>query len=267
MKKETLQREYITNGLQQHEIGEKYNISQSQVSRLMIKFNIEVRPKHKNIDESLTIEEEQFIFGKLLGDGSVYQGPTSVNARIGFAHIVKNKDYVDYCYRLIKRWCHKPPRYVKYKRNPKVYKNPEGEKYVLETMSHPEFSRIRRLFYERGRKIVNRDILNNITPLGLAIWYQDDGSLEKCSRSHKPNGARLHTLQFPKESVEMIVQWLEETYDIKANLNRSQKGKDGISQYSIRIGKKQLDKFFNLIKPYVVDSMKYKIVDDIVRSS
>lgn len=266
MKKETLEREYLENRLTQKQIAEKYNVSRTTIIRNMQKHGIQVRPRRDMPNAELTDLEEQFLFGKLLGDGSIYKGPSSLNYRLGFAHGMEQKDYIDYCYQFISRWCNQPPVYREQKRDPKVYKTDTLKKYVLESKSHPEFGRLHRYFYEHGRKIINKDILSSLTPLSWAVWYQDDGSLETDHRYGTVNGMKLHTNQFPKESVELIVSWLKTKFNINATINKTQKGKDGINQYCVRISKSSIIDFSNLIRPYVHPTMEYKIVDDIVRS-
>lgn len=265
MKKETLEREYLENGLTQKQIAEKYNVSRTTIVRRMQEYGIQPRPRHSMPDEELTDLEEQFLLGKLLGDGSIYLGNSSLNYRLGFAHCVKQKEYIEYCYSFIARWCNQPPQYREQKRDPKVYKTDTLCKYVLESKSHPEFGRLHRYIYEHGRKVINRDILSSLTPLSWAIWYQDDGSLETDRRTGNVNGMKLHVNQFPKESVDLIVSWLKTEYGINATANKSQVGKDGITQYCVRISKSSMVDFSNLIRPYVHPSMAYKIVDDIVR--
>jgi len=272
MKKETLEREYNENHLTQKQIAEKYNVSRATIIREMKKNGINARPSHARLSPELehsefTDIEEQFLFGKILGDGSIYRGTSSLNYRLGFAHCVKQKGYIDYCHTFISRWCNDKPVYREQKRDPKVYKTDTLKKYVLESKSHPEFGRFRRYFYEHGRKIINKDILSSLTPLSLAIWYQDDGSLETDSRTGKVTGMKLHVNQFPKQSVDLIVSWLKTEYSINSTANKSQKGKDGITQYCVRISKSSIIDFSNLIRPYVCPCMKYKIVDDIVRPS
>lgn len=270
MKKETLEREYLENGLTQKQIAEKYNISRVSVVRLMQEYGISTRPPYLRRspeleDAELTELEEQFLLGKLLGDGSIYLGNSSLNYRLGFAHCVKQKEYIEYCYSFITRWCSQPPQYREQKRDPKVYKTDTLKKYVLESKSHPEFGRLHRYIYEHGRKVINKDILSSLTPLSWAIWYQDDGSLETDHRTGNVTGMKLHTNQFPKESVDLIVSWLKTEYGINATANKSQVGKDGITQYCVRISKSSIVDFSNLIRPHVHPSMTYKIVDDIVR--
>ena len=267
MKKETLELEYLQNGLTQYQIAEKYNVSQQTISRKMKEYEISVRERHSLPDSRLTDVQVEFLLGKLLGDGSIYLGSGSLNHRLGFAHCIKQKEYAEYCHSFIKEWCPSGVVYRTQKRDPKVYKTDTLEKYVVESISHPEFSRIHRYIYEHGRKVINNDILSNISPLALAIWYQDDGSLEVDHRTGKVNGAKLHVNQFPLPSVELIVSWLKTRYNINATVNRSQLGKDGIPQYCLRISKSSLLDFCNIIRPYVAPCMNYKIVDDIVRPS
>ena len=260
MKKETLEKEYVTNGLTQKQIAEKYNISRKNVIYLMQSYNMKVRPKHSMPDEELSLQEEDFIFGKLLGDGSIYKGESSINHRLGFAHGEKQKEYIEYCHSFISKWCNNPPVYREQQRDPKIYSTPVLKKYVLETISHPEFSRIHRYFYEYGKKIVNNSILNSLTPFSIAIWFMDDGSLEVDHRTNSANGAKIATNCFPLESVQLICKWFKITHNINCNPNKAQIGKDGISQYCVRISKSSLKDFCNLIRPYVIDSMKYKII-------
>lgn len=267
MKKETLEREYLENGLTQKQIAEKYNVSRITIVRHMQKYGIECRYRHDMPGEEFTSVEEQFLFGKILGEGSIYKGPSSLNYRMGFAHGLKQKEYIEYCYSFISRWCNQTPKYREAKRDPKVFKTDTIKKYVLETKSHPEFGRLHRYFYEHGRKIVNKDVLSSLTSLSWAIWYQDDGSLEVDHRRGVPTGMKLHLNQFPKESVDLVVSWMKTEYGINATANKSQKGKDGITQYCMRISKSSIVDFSNLIRPYIHESMSYKIVDDIVRSS
>jgi hypothetical protein len=262
MKEETLKREYLENQLDGIKIAEKYNISVSTVYKKLKEYNIEIRPRYKNSNQVLSGKEEEFLFGKILGDGYLRPNTVSINSSFSFAHSIKQYEYCLYSYSFIKSWCSREPQYREQKRDPEVYKNPIIKKYIVETISHPEFSRLRRYFYDCGKKIINKDILSNITPLGLAIWYQDDGSLEV--QNKKNNGMRIATNQFPYESVKMISNWLKDTYDINSNPVSAGFGRDSVKQYIVRISKKSTLDFSNLIREFVHPSLHYKLVDDIV---
>lgn len=255
MKKDTLQRE--TNlGLNSHQIAEKYNISVKTVHDLGKEFNINLLIDYNN---RLTPKQEEFLFGKILGDGYIRKPIKNHNSNIEIAHGKKQKDYVWYCYEYIKEWCNNPPKDTIQKRDPKIYKTDTLEKTIFITKCHPEFSRLRRYFYEFDRKVINNDILSNLTPLSLAIWYQDDGSIEIDHRVNKVTGIRLHTLQFPLEVNQKLCKWFLDKYGLFVNVNKTQKGKDGKQLYNLRISKRSFLKFVELVQPYIHNSMKYKI--------
>ena len=41
----------------------------------------------------------------------------------------------------------------------------------------------RRILYKPNKRIAQRKLLNRLTPLGLAIWYMDDGGLSQKKRN------------------------------------------------------------------------------------
>jgi hypothetical protein len=264
MKEETLKREYTENALTITEIAEKYNKSVSTVYSHLLKFNIAIRPRHKNPTKTLTKIQEEFLFGKILGDGYLKPNTDAINSNFSFAHEIKQKDYCFYSHSFISDWCTTEPIYRTQELNPKIYKKSLVEKYVVETISHPEFSRLRRYFYEQGKKIINKDILDNLSDLSLAIWYQDDGSIETNSHSGTKVGIRLHVNQFNLTSVQLICKWFEDKYGLLCAPQKSMVGKDGQQQYCIRFAKSNTSKFCDIVKPHMDPSMCYKLVDDIV---
>ena len=204
MKEETLRRDYVENELTITEIAEKYNKAVSTVYKYLLVHNIPIRPRFKNENKILTSEQEQFLFGKILGDGYLRSNTDNTNSQFSFAHEIKQKDYCFFSYSFIKDWCNSEPTYRVQQLNPKIYKKDKCEKYVVETICHPEFTRLRRYFYDQGKKIINNDILDNLTDLSLAIWYQDDGSIETNTHSGSKVGIRLHVNQFNLASVQLI---------------------------------------------------------------
>ena len=51
--------------------------------------------------------------------------------------------------------------------------------YSFSTINHPELTAMHALCYPGGRKRLSRDWLEGLTPLSLAVWYLDDGSLNR----------------------------------------------------------------------------------------
>jgi hypothetical protein len=108
--------------------------------------------------------------------------------------------------------------------------------------------------YRGGIKSVSRKFLDYLTLQGIAIWYMDDGS-----KSFKRRDGRIHAVEvtlntyLSKEENEIIVSYFRERWDIQWGLNKSK------DSYRLRMGTHEARKFFNLIEPFIIGSMKYKI--------
>ena len=108
--------------------------------------------------------------------------------------------------------------------------------------------------YKSGKKTFPVKFLNYLTLQGLAIWFMDDGS-----KSFKRVGNRIHAVEITlntylsKEENEVIISYFKERWEIQWGLNKSK------DKYRLRMGTREGHKFFNLIEPYIIDSMRYKI--------
>jgi len=96
------------------------------------------------------------------------------------------------------------------------------------------------------------ELMNDINEIGLAIWYQDDGSY---------NNGRYCTInsnQLTYEQTEYMRNILLDKYNIEFKTSIS-KGK----YYLLRANKENSDKFINLIHKHMHPSMQYKSYIDI----
>jgi len=82
--------------------------------------------------------------------------------------------------------------------------------------------------YQGGKKKVTFDWLDRIGPLGLAIWYADDGSLQEyqCQDGHVTQRVTLHTQGFTRDEVELLAGWLRWKWDIGAEVKVSKPRSD-----------------------------------------
>lgn len=110
------------------------------------------------------------------------------------------------------------------------------------------------LFYPNDKKIIPKEALKQLTLEGIAWWYMDDGSMSIKKIDGKPRGAEitLNTYLTAEEN-QTIIDFFQNQYNITWKLNKSR------GKYRLRMGKKEGKKFFALIEPYIIDSMKYKI--------
>lgn len=185
---------------------------------------------------SLTQLQKSIIIGTVLGDGHLRIVPKRKNAFLEINHTFKQKEYVDWKYEMLKSLCKSGP----------VVRKGNGKRvaYRFTTRQNKEISEIFRNFYNKGKKIIPENIVSD--PLMFAVWYMDDGS--RCGRDN----VYLNTQQFDlKDQIKCIA--LLKQLNIESTLN-----KDKIYK-RIRIKKSSVDKFFEIISPYVIPSMQYKL--------
>lgn len=138
---------------------------------------------------------------------------------------------------------------------------------VAYSKSRNELLPIYNKVYKDGKKTITDDLLDSLTPLSLAIWYMDDGSL--CSKSESCNRygvIHLSTHAFTKEENLKIVEYFKNRYDIEFALTKDSKNRgDG---YFLRSSHKEdAQKFLKLVSPYVPEYFSYKLEKDIASGS
>jgi hypothetical protein len=104
----------------------------------------------------------QVILGSVLGDGHLIGLPH--NRRLRIAHRAQRRDYVLWKYERLGPFAAETP--TEY----------EGDLVGFETVSHPLFDDLARLFANR---FARHDVIERLLrPLGLAVWLADLGRLE-----------------------------------------------------------------------------------------
>ena len=111
----------------------------------------------------------------------------------------------------------------------------------------------KQIFDKNNVKRIKREYLDLLNPLGIAIWWMDDG----CLSIHKGNRyGKLCTECFTYEEHLIIQQYFKETWDINFDI-KIEKNR----YYFCRFNVENLKKLINIIYIYVteVPSMIYKI--------
>jgi len=182
---------------------------------------------------SLSKVQKQVILGSILGDGYMRK---KTNAHLQITHSYKQKEYVDWKYKILRNLVLTKPS--KYRGNA----NRVGYRFF--TKSTPDLTEFYDIFYKNKEKVIPNDII--LTPLTLAIWYMDDGN-----KSYK--SCYLNTQKFSKESQENLMQSLK-SIGINSNLNKDKK------YFRIRITTEGTQILFGMIKKFIIPSMYYKIL-------
>ena len=203
----------------------------------------------KRIDKykDLVIDEDahQILLGSLLGDGSLTIHKFS--PRFSENHCMKQKEYLNWKINYFEKDnIPLTTRIVILKKNGKQI---NYQLWSMETKYIPQLLYYYSLFYGNGKKEVNWKILQQLEPLGLAVWYCDDGSLYK--RNDRYNEVHIATNCFSLEQLELVKTWFKFRWDINITIRPSDN--------TISIMQDSIKKFINLIKPYIQSCMRYKI--------
>jgi hypothetical protein len=110
------------------------------------------------------------------------------------------------------------------------------------------FTPYAKMFYQEKQKQVPLCIEELLSPLSIAIWYMDDGSI----KSSQSKGVYFNTQSFSVEDIDRLCLCLKTKYQID-----SWKRPDSGS-YRIYVSGKSYEKLGSLITPYFTDDMWYK---------
>lgn len=116
------------------------------------------------------------------------------------------------------------------------------------TWTYTSFNWIREVWYLNGKKCVPLCIDQYLTPLALAIWIMDDGS-------KVGNGLKFSSNSFTYDDCLMLVRILNEKFNLKASVQLA----GTKNQYIIYIWKQSMDNLRNIVSPYIIPEMKYKL--------
>ena len=188
---------------------------------------------------------EQILLGSLLGDGGLDMG--SRNARFTVKHCSRDRNYLFWKFSILRAtgW---------FVGLPKFRPNRNSGSWRIQSMQVPTFTDYYHLFYHDGRKGVLLEVLNKLEPLGLAVWYMDDGHLGY-SYGIYPS-VWLYTQSFSREENLMIQLWLRQKYGVRLNLTKVKTGSGFLLKSSAQC---EARKFLKIVTPYILPCMARKL--------
>lgn len=208
----------------------------------------------------LTQIQQDILFGTLLGDGNLQTETKGKTWRYRAIHKSEHKDYLLHKYENLKSLCKSEPIYetIYDSRTCKEY-----QRVYFNTVINSSLSLYADMFYTFDKtnqtwvKDVPINLETSLTARALAYFYMDDGSLKWEGHS---NAMRISTESFSEEGVNRIKSAIENLYNVKITL-LSKSLKAGKIGYITVIPEKSSSAFREIIKPYLVDCMKYKVSD------
>lgn len=207
-------------------------------------YNVNLKNKIlKNIplsDSSLSI-----ILGSILGDGSLKMHKNYKNARFKFRHSIVQKDYFDWKVSMLKEISSE---------NSVIFQKPDGfstvQKLLYQSKALESLTTIYDRTHSHNKIEIKRSWLNHLTPLSLAIWWLDDGSLI----SNRRKGV-ICTDGFSKASVNLLSKYLFVVWNVSTRVasisgkNRKLSKQD--EYFRLWLSTTELKKFLRIILPYI----------------
>ena len=200
----------------------------------------------------LSIEQKEAIIGLMLGDASLQSQNKGKTYRIKFEWGDKNKAYVLHVFNLFDEWVLSQP-------HKKERLSPKGNLVInwgFQTFSHKAFNYLAELFLldKGGKKGISENlVLDHLTPRGLAYWFMDDGGKLDYNKNSKNRSVVLNTHSFTDLEVEKMSDQISDKFYLLCEV-RSNKNKKNIV-----IKDTSYPRFYQLINPYLLEEMKYKL--------
>ena len=191
----------------------------------------------------LSVRTKEIILGSLLGDGSLAINDKYANARFSFRHSTAQEIYFFWKVRELKEISSEHCFWLQGKEKPDGW----GEKkYRFQSRALPQLTELFFLTHGNGYRtqiLIRRKWLNQLSPLSLAIWWQDDGSLVSDSRQ-----GVICTDGFSLEEVKILDRYMKKVWNINTAIGTVKQ----TGRYRLWIrSTKELEKFLRIIIPHI----------------
>jgi ubiquinol-cytochrome c reductase cytochrome b subunit len=187
------------------------------------------------------------IFGSLLGDTYGEKRLLEIGTRFSFSQEAVHVEYMLFLHKLLSElgYCNPNLPFI----TTRLGSKGKIRKIIkFSTWTFTSFNWIYDLWYNNKIKHVPECIDHYLTPLALAIWIMNDGA--KVGQSLK-----FFTNSFSYNDCLLIIKALNTNFNIKASIQSAGK-KD---QYIINIWKESMTDLINIVSPYIISEMRYKL--------
>lgn len=219
------------------------NLIKNNENNKKLKSYLTYTPLHKDFISIL--------YGSLLGNGNCYGEKRDIKTRFIFYQENIHKEYLLYYYNLINQFglCSNNLPIIK---NKLVSKGKIKKFIKFNTWSYIKLNWIYNNWYKNNIKILPYDIEYYFTPLTLAILIMNNGI--KINK-----GLKIITDNFNYEEHIKLKNILYNKYNLNISIHKII-NKNNI-KYSLYIYPNSIDKLYLIIQPYLISSMKYKLIN------
>ena len=211
----------------------------------------------RRITKKLSKEQKSLLVGLLLGDGTI-----SSNYVFKLSHSEAQREFLEWKIDLLNKFGFKNNGVKEYISTCGYY---NGNKVLYSQMSlNPTIKALRRTVYT-PKKHITRRLLNWLTPIGLAIWYMDDGCINV--NTSKQRSSIQHTIKIATcvdlDTAQVVIDYFKEVWDVQFRPFKEGKGTYSTASST----ESDCAAFIQIIRPYIqqVPSLLYKIRDNFTK--
>lgn len=236
-------KELFNKGLGDKEIAETLGMSVDGIYAYRVRHGYLRESYISNIEIPLTPFQEQVMIGTMLGDSSFkFEKTKGVNPSLSCTHCVEQRELCEKKAEIFSSYdstCNYYIRNTPDKRSGKYYEN-----YTMRTKTNPVFLPYYKAFYLDGKKIIPIDLIKEkFTAVSLAYMFMDDGMKYK-------SGYGICTNCFSVENINEFRKVLLDKFNIHTSI---------FQRNVLYIKARSRDIFTQLVEPYFVDCMRYKL--------
>jgi len=190
----------------------------------------------------------QIVIGTMLGDATITQHQTGQSPALSFAHATAQTEWLQT----------KAAALVGFRgTTTSGYANVAGKIHTsikFRTAAGAFWRHLRRRFYNARRKIIPKDLVEQIDDLGLAVWFLDDGNTAHARGGTRP-WSSIATNSFSKKEVMWLCNLLNRRgFECRVVFS---------SGWRLRFSADGTVAFLTRIARYVPPSMRYKLTPDL----
>ncbi len=198
----------------------------------------------------LSDRQWQFVLGGLMGDGALSPAANGLAARLRWGHGKKQAAYGDWKASMLG--------------NLTVCRTTNAKGAVFHDFQPmAELAELRRVVYMgNGKKTITNDHLKALTPLGLAVWFMDDGTFtvrSKGLQARTQDGSgrvEICVEAFTEGSQQRVVDYLRDTWGLDVRLRHAGQRNVAVLTFPTAASAR----FLKLVAPYIHPSMDYKLL-------
>lgn len=192
---------------------------------------------HTRVSQTLRVSPRQrsILLGSLLGDAYL-----SRRGQIFIDHAMSQKAYVQWKFKELSSLAYDRLTIAR-RRDRRTGQETQSCRCILRQY----FRAWRPYFYNSIRKILSRPVLSALDALGLAVWYLDDGHLDR-----RRDTCEIATDRFTPRELDDCCHVLRHRFQLHFRVNA--RGR----LYADRDVARQ---FVRLIRPFVIPAMEYKV--------